>query len=432
MILAPVRLMRNRMATALQPLENAIATRSPLFIGLQVACFAVILLYAIFFQTIRILGPAAFALAVGCAVLLWLSMVRWYVQRHLLALALVALIYAVMSSAGFLAWDTLMFQRGAILQQSLYAFLLPILVPVFAYYHERVVLRDRVFMAMDTIVLLLCVVSKVLYALSSGAIANLGIVQLFNVEAIFTFVLVRRLYFTDRPSLLLKVLVVTVLAATAGSFQSVLVAFFLACILVAPQMGRTILLCFVLGLVAISLTAVPFADAIWQVDPNTGIRLFFWRDAIERLVQSYGIGQGFGTETIRPVYELSSGDVSIAALDQDDFIMVGSHNAFIDAGYRMGLVGMTILIAYVAGLFHKVAAPRGVDRSFDYFACALLFVILMVNVGLVSINFLFGSAFVLGWLAFRTANEFVDERRVRQIVTGSLAFGMRSRHAGGA
>lgn len=416
------------MTTALQSPYDVTATRSPLFIGLQVACYGVVFLYAVFFQTIRVLGPAAFALAIGCAVLVWLPIARWYVQRHLLALAFVALTYALLSSAGFLHWDTLLFQRGAILQQSLYAFLLPILVPVFAYYHERVILRDHAFIAMDNIVLLLCVVSKLLYALSLGSIADLGVVQLFNVEAIFTFILVRRLYYTDRPSLLLKVLVVAVFAATAGSFQSVLVSLFLIGVLVAPRLGRMALLCFVLGLVAISVAATPFADTIWQVDPNTGIRLFFWQDAIARIVHSWGVGQGFGTETIRPIYELSSGDVTIAGLEQDDFIMVGSHNAFIDAGYRMGLLGMAILVLYVAGLFHKVAAPTGRDRSFDYFACALLFVILMVNVGLVSINFLFGSAFVLGWLAFRTANGFADE----QAAAAPATIDLRPRRAGSA
>jgi O-antigen ligase len=186
---------------------------------------------------------------------------------------------------------------------------------------------------------------------------------------------------------------------------------FLIAVLVAPQWGRTTLLCFTGGLIAISIVAVPFADAIWQQDPNTGIRLFFWRDAISRIVQSYGIGQGFGTETIRPIYELSSGDVTIAGLDQEDFIMVGSHNAFIDAGYRMGLIGMTILVAYIVSLFRTMITVADDNRSFDYFACALLFVILMVNVGLTSINFLFGASFVLGWLAFRTTLRPLDVRR---------------------
>lgn len=402
-------------STALPPPGSSVAVmRSPLFLGLQIVCFAVIFLYAIFFQVTRGLGTIGLIITLGCAVVLWLPVMRWYVQRLLLWYALVAGVYAYLSFIGVLHWNTLLFDKSIIVQQSIYAFILPVLVPVFAYYHERIFLGDAAFLALDRFLLLSCIASKLFYTASIGSLIGLGVIQFFNVESIFAFLLVRHIYYTNHPSLVIRGLIVIVLAATAGSFQSALVSMFLVGILIAPKFGRNALVCFILGLIAVSIIAIPYADAIWLEDANTGIRLFFWRDAVDRLIESWGVGQGFGTETIRPIYHLSQNDVSIATLDQPEFILIGSHNAFVDAGYRMGVLGAGILIAYVGGLFRSAARVAAAERAFDYFVCALLFVLLMVNVGLASINFLFGASCLMGWLAFRTAIGFAPPANVSQ------------------
>ncbi|MBW4330259.1 hypothetical protein KY084_05160 [Stakelama sp. CBK3Z-3] len=393
------------MATTLNSSSRS-AERSALPVEIQIGCFAVSFLYAIFFQETRALGAPGLAIAFACIIVIWLPMMRWYVQRPLWWLTALAALYTLISMIGWLHWNTLLFDRSVIIQQASYAFLLPVMVPIFAYYHERVDRGDTAFLAFEKFLILICLIGKAYYAYMIGSISGLGVIQLFNIESIFAFLIVRQIYGGGYCSKGMRALVVLLFVATAGSFQSQLVAMFLLGGLIVPRLARAGLLVFIFGLVAISIAAVPFADAIWQLDPNTGIRLFFWHDAIERIIASYGVGQGFGTETIRPLYQLSSTDVSIAGIEQADFILVGSHNAFVDAGYRMGLLGGGILIWYIAGLFKKTAAIASEGRTFDYFVCAMLFVVLMVNVGLASINFLFGAAFLIGWLAYRAAAGF--------------------------
>jgi len=91
--------------------------------------------------------------------------------------------------------------------------------------------------------------------------------------------------------------------------------------------------------------------------------------------------------------------------------MVGSHNAFFDAVYRMGVLGGGLLIYYFSDQVRSVLRGNPAGRSFDQWVVACLFTLLMVNVGLVSINFLLGSTFLMGWLAFRISTNFASERR---------------------
>ena len=390
-----------RSARAARPASD----RARLPLAVQLLCLATIFGYAIFFQFTRAFGIAGLGAAVAASALLWLPIARWYRVQILWMLAGLAAIYVIVSVLGLLHWDTLMFQPSAIPQQAAYAFLLPILVPVFAYYHERVFMCDRPFVVFDNWLILVALVSKLLTP-DGVSLGGLAVIQFFNVEAIFLFLVVRRLFYIWSDLPLLRFVAVALIAVTAGSFQSQIVTVALAGLVIAPRFSRLILGGLVVSMLVAAIAATPFADEIWQLDPNTGIRLFFWQDAIERIVSSYGVGQGFGTETIRPVYVLSSYDVAIASVESDDFILVGAHNAFIDTAYRMGLLGGALAVALYAHLLLNTMQFSGPSRTFDYFVCALLFVLLMVNVGLASINFLIGAAFLIGWLTFRIATHF--------------------------
>ena len=392
-----------------RPAPSPLGSRTRIPVGLQIVLYAVILIYAAAFQQIRFLGVAALAAVAGAAALLWIPIARRFVQPPLIALAGVGAIYAVISYLGILHWDTLLFAQSAILQQCVYVFLLPILVPVFAYYHERVFLREKSFVYLDNAVFLLCCAVKII-PLLYGYI-NIGAAQLVNTEALFAFMLVRKIFYVKNVSVLLRFFLVFLVAITAASFQSVLVMGFLLALVVMPKSGVVWLRIYIFGLTLIALVAIPFANPIWNLDHNTGIRLFFWHDVIERVLSSWGIGQGFGTETIRPSFALDARDVVISSLESESFIMVGSHNAFFDAVYRMGVLGGGLLIYYFSDQVRSVLRGNPAGRSFDQWVVACLFTLLMVNVGLVSINFLLGSTFLMGWLAFRISTNFASERR---------------------
>lgn len=370
------------------------------------------LFYACFFWQLRPLGAPALLVALGALVVSGFVYGRRYLSPALLVFSGLGLVYVLVSYLGLLGRGiTLLFQPSAIAQQSAYALFLPFTVAAFAVYHEGVSQGRRAFVTLETGVLIMAIVAKLINsiapeqdALTGELLINYaGIFQLVTPVALLAFVLVRRTLQSPRATQGTMVALAIILLVTSDSAQGNIAMGILVPLVLLPQAKRTITFCFLLLLMAIPLIAWPYAQEIWLTDPNTGIRLFFWHDALDRLWQSGGVGVGFGTETIRPLYALRTTDVTLSGIEDPNFILIGSHNAFIDAYYRMGVIGGGLLTIFVFGLFVKVVRGTIVQVStMDCWVVCALAISLMVNVGLASFNFFFGSAFFLGWLMYRS------------------------------
>jgi hypothetical protein len=388
--------------------------------GRQSVTFQVLLLllpftWASLFLLTRPLGSIGLAAALGPLVFVAIQGGRRYIAQPLVFFAAITAIYALLSYFGFLDQQlTLLFSSDVVFQQAAYGLFLVFAVASFAFYHEGIANGNPIFLRVEEAVFFLAVIAR-LYILYIGSGSSgdrdvdeniTGLSQFVNSEAFLAFIFVRRFLNSPNSSRPISIFITLCLVATAGSAQSRIALLPLLALVIFPSLRKAIAIWFVVLLVGIILVAWPFADQIWHVDPNTGIRLFFWHDAVHRFLESHGVGVGFGTETIRPLYSLTDRDVSLETIDDPGFILIASHNAMIDAIYRMGVLGFGILMYFVV----KVIA--GVLRSsslsvFDCWIICMTATVLLVNVGLVSFNFFFGSAFLLGWLMYRATRSRV-------------------------
>jgi hypothetical protein len=389
------------------------------------------LFYACFYAQLRPFGAPVLLAALGALVVFGFVHGRRYLSPALLLFACLALVYAGMSYLGMLGRGvTLLFRSSAIVQQSAYALSIPFAVAAFAVYHEGVSQGRRAFVTLETGVLLMAAAAKLINIVVPAQdpltgelrIDYVGIAQLVNPIGLLAFVLVRRTLLSPQATRIGTVTLAVLLLVTASSAQGILAMGVLLPLVLLPNARRTVTFCFLLALLAIPLIAMPYAQDVWLADPNTGIRLFFWQDAFERLWHTGGVGVGFGTETIRPIYALTTTDVTLVGIDDPGFIFIGSHNAFVDAFYRMGVIGGGVLAIFIVGLFVRIV--RGTIahvNTMDCWVVCTLAVSLMVNVGLVSFNFFFANTFFLGWLMYRAASSQQRAREYRAYVQATTA-----------
>jgi hypothetical protein len=378
---------------------------------IQALLLFVPLFYACFFTQLRPLGTLPLVIAAGPLVYVGLVFGRRYMQPLLLLFGALAIVYTGLSLLGVLDRGlTLLFLRSAIVRQSAYAFLLPFAVAAFAIYHEGVSQGKKPFVVLETSVLVMAIIVKMLsivFPIEDQLTGELyrdysGIYQMLNPIALLAFILVRRTLQSPQTTHYGKVAIAIILLVTSNSSQANIIMAVLVPLILLPKARQTITFCFLIALITIAICAWPYAQEIWIADPNTGIRLFFWHDALDRVWESGGLGVGFGTETIRPLYELQATDVTLVGIDDPSFILIGAHNAFVDAIYRMGVLGFVLLAMFIVRLFVRVIrGPVGDVGVLDCWVVCAISVIMMVNVGLASFNFFFGTTFFIAWLVYR-------------------------------
>lgn len=129
-----------------------------------------------------------------------------------------------------------------------------------------------------------------------------------------------------------------------------------------------------------------------HLDANSAWRINFWNDELVQLVQSKGIGVGFGTSYATeafvgnqplmrgsPYYAKGRGHTL-------EYLMMatGPHNSLISVAFRMGVVGIVTFLGLLASIF------RGMWKNIEQVPTYRLFVffaaiaIISVNVGLES------------------------------------------------
>ena len=135
---------------------------------------------------------------------------------------------------------------------------------------------------------------------------------------------------------------------------------------------------------------------VFSVDPNTGWRLAWWKDALEALGQTGGIGVGFGTESLRNEYS--------ALLERDSygeeggsFLLISTHSAFFDTMLRTGFVGVLLFGIVLARCF-PLSFMAPLTRAHCCAMFAVLILCLHSNLGLQSPMYSIGVAICIGYL----------------------------------
>lgn len=366
----------------------------------QLSLFVVVFTYAVFFRFLRPLGSAPLLIATAAAAFIAIVYARRYFEPILIAFAALGIAYVIASYAGVAHQGlTLMFDPNAIPQQAYYTLALPLLVPCFAYFSARLESGDRTFIRFEKALLIMCLLEQVL-EIGLAEMSWSFLQSASNPDAIMAFIIARRLLAPGRQALALKWAILLMAALAVLNFQTTLVVALLAAIFIAKRFSATLLTGYVVLLITAAGLSILYAEPLWELDPNTGIRGFFWRDALGMIAATSGLGVGFGTESIRPDYYLGGSIQSVLPVEDVGFIHVGVHNAFLDAGYKMGILGIAITGFYFARLLVRTISCSKFT-AFDRWSAGLLFTILMVNVGLASPNHLFAVSLITGWLVVR-------------------------------
>ena len=172
--------------------------------------------------------------------------------------------------------------------------------------------------------------------------------------------------------------------------------------------------------VVVCLTAVfivPFfaGQITPYLDANSAWRLRFWNDALVQLVQSKGIGVGFGTSYAteafvgnqpflrgNPYYPVGRGLTL-----KYQMMSIGPHNSFVSVAFRMGIAGIVTLLGLLARIFRGMWKNIEQVPTFRLFVFFAAIAIISVNVGLESPGYM-----MIFMLAMGVANEGIREKEV--------------------
>lgn len=140
-------------------------------------------------------------------------------------------------------------------------------------------------------------------------------------------------------------------------------------------------------------------------NPDKGIRVAFIVDSFESLVDTSGVGIGYGTESVRWVYRFPGqpdftfmpNPATISDTRLMEVLSRGVHNSFIQAMLRLGVIGLILMTAAIFCAFPPAGLPRPVlCHASMLFVC--MFVACFVNPALESPRQLVGIGFSYGYL----------------------------------
>ena len=165
----------------------------------------------------------------------------------------------------------------------------------------------------------------------------------------------------------------------------------------------------VIGVVAIFIggytIGLGYIPEVMLLSPNSGIRLAFIADALSSVIHTYGIGIGYGTESVRWQYEFP--DMSVFTFLSDpgsitsdrmlELLSTGVHNSFVQSLLRTGVLGFLLFVAAFASALPPRNVPKGVYNHASIVFC-MIFIACFVNPALESPLQAVGIGFVYGYL----------------------------------
>ena len=183
--------------------------------------------------------------------------------------------------------------------------------------------------------------------------------------------------------------------------------------------------CMTLPIVLISSFVLPQINGVidwaWQVDVNTGWRLEYWADEATAIVDTYGMGIGFGTtyasyEFSEPqsemIYNTENGFYGPRPFSQnDDYtkeerpFVTASHNSFVSVAFRQGILGLVLLVGSLVVVWKKIFYYEGFESGAIIFAFCGSILLISTNVGLESPMYLLPT---LGALCLVVARVWPD------------------------
>lgn len=161
---------------------------------------------------------------------------------------------------------------------------------------------------------------------------------------------------------------------------------------------------------------------LYRLDPNTGVRAVMWGDVWRVLADTKGFGVGFGTEYIRDQFGAVTGNAWGLGNYEIDYLYIGTHSTVYDMLLRVGLIGFGLFLLWmIPAIFWSKQAPNGSYGAMFWATAAMFIIVNAVNIGVYSINFLFGISMMVGFmesLRYRAVDRAGHGRTKKYQVTG--------------
>jgi hypothetical protein len=147
--------------------------------------------------------------------------------------------------------------------------------------------------------------------------------------------------------------------------------------------------------------------------PNFGLRLAFVADALWSVVDTHGMGIGYGKESVRWRYQFPNmtdftflpDPGTITADRMLELLSTGVHNSFVQALLRTGVLGFLLLVPALLVAFPPRDLPRNV-RNHAAVVFGMILIACFVNPALETPVVVVGIGFVYGYLlALRTSAD---------------------------
>lgn len=169
--------------------------------------------------------------------------------------------------------------------------------------------------------------------------------------------------------------------------------------------ARLVTLALLSALIGLYMAGLFFIPQIMLESPNTGIRLAFILDAFKSLYDTYGLGIGYGTESVRWTYYFPGRPLVTFLPDPNlitpgemlEVLSTGVHNSFIQALLRTGLIGFALLLMAFAAVFPRRTLPRPL-RNHAAIMFTIITIACFVNPALESPIQGMGVGFAYGYL----------------------------------
>lgn len=220
--------------------------------------------------------------------------------------------------------------------------------------------------------------------------------------------------------------------ATGGETTNLIIRllYFVYYIVRGKKIIVTQLVAFGMSVAVAAMFIVPFFSSQFsnKLDANSYWRLRYWHDELLQLVDSHFLGVGYGTAYATTSFTGNTLNIAggpFGATEEystmDQLFVTGSHNSLISVSFRLGVIGITLLLSMLRMLYKGMRQQIAVIPNSAFFAFFSCIVVISVNVGLESPAYLILFIFSLICCdaevkrAFQMLHEYTGEAYVRQM-----------------
>lgn len=309
------------------------------------------------------------------------------------------------------SWQ-LYFRADAIVRQ-----LIPLLAYVAvawastAYFQRRILAGNPFFGAPVTLVLCFLVAPVVMflegfaYPGEDAAHAMISLMgSLINNVLVGTFFVMGAIFLTSDWRRYAALAGLLAIAVTSHFIQAKIILVVVLAILVGLP-SRAVAIASVAAMTAIYVIGLGFVDDAMRSSPNSGIRLAFLRDALISVGDTFGLGVGYGKESVRwqyqfpgmPVFTFLPDPKTITPERMLEAMSTGVENSFVESLLRAGVLGFGLFVT----AFFAAFPPRNLPPSIRNHAAsvfATMFLGCFVNSALESPLSAVGHAYLYGYM----------------------------------